>query len=42
MTPEALQDFALKLAAVADMLDQRSAQAAQFAAQFAQQLQSVA
>lgn len=42
MTPEALQDFALKLAAVADMLDQRSAQAAQSAAQGAQQLQSVA
>ena len=42
MTPEALQDFALKLAAVADMLDQRSTQAAQSAAQGAQQLQSVA
>lgn len=38
----ALQDLALKLAAVADMLEQRSQQAVQTAALGAQQLQSVA
>lgn len=42
MTPEALQDLALKLAAVADMLDQRSGQAVQTAEQGAQQLRSTA
>ena len=41
-TDESLQDLALKLAAVADMLDQRSQQAVQAAAQGAQQLQNAA
>ena len=41
-TDASLQDLALKLAAVADMLDQRSQQAVQAAAQGAQQLQSAA
>lgn len=42
MTTEDLKDLSLKLAAIADMLDQRSQQAATAAAQGAQQLQYVA
>lgn len=42
MTPEALQDLSLKLAAVADLLDQRSGLAVQTAEQGAQQLRSTA
>ena len=42
MTTEDLKDLSLKLAAIADMLDQRSQQAVNTAAHGAQQLQYVA